>query len=166
MATQAIEQTPDEAAVDAPVKKGKSPLIMAAAGVLAGAVIGLLIVGPMLARRRGTAPAAVQTTEPASAAVTHEIQNLVLNPAGTEGRRFLMVTATFELKDAAIEPRFKEHEAEIRDRILALLGKKTVEELSDMAQRDRIKGEVLSVVAPLFPKGSLLKVFFPQFVIQ
>ena len=60
----------------------------------------------------------------------------------------------------------KDLEAEIRDHILALLGKKTVEELTEIRERELIKKEVLDVVSPLFPKGSVLKVFFPQFVIQ
>ena len=45
-------------------------------------------------------------------------------------------------------------------------GKKTVDELSDIAKRDQLKQEVLEGVAPLFPKGSIRKVFFAQFVIQ
>jgi flagellar FliL protein len=98
--------------------------------------------------------------------VTHAIENLVLNPAGSNGSRFLMVTATFELKDASTEEKMKDHEAEARDRILGVLGRKTVDELSDINKRDAIKTELLDSVAPLFPKGSVLKVFFPQFVIQ
>src|SRR5213079_532985 len=114
-----------------------------------------------LAKRRATAHAAAPKPEPAlAAAVSHSIENLVLNPAGSGGTRFLMVTATFELKDGGTLQAMKDHEAEVRDHILGLLGKKTVEELSDIAQRDRIKKEVLEVVQPLFPKGSVLKVFF------
>ena len=47
-----------------------------------------------------------------------------------------------------------------------MLGKKSVEELSDISQRDKIKKEVLDVVAPLFPPKTVYKVFFSQFVIQ
>ena len=102
----------------------------------------------------------------AGTAVSKSIENLVLNPAGSGGTRFLMVTATFELKDGATLQAMKDHEPEVRDHILSMLGKRTVEELSDIAQRDAIKQAVLEVVQPLFPKGSVLKVFFSQFVIQ
>ena len=54
----------------------------------------------------------------------------------------------------------------LRDHVLALLGKKTVEELSDITQREGIKQEVLASISELFAKGSVRKVFFPQFVIQ
>jgi flagellar basal body-associated protein FliL len=166
MATQAIEEVPPDEAVAAPAKPKSRVMIMAAAGILAGAAAGLFGVGPVLASRRSGATRAPKAAEAMTAAVTHKVENLVLNPAGSEGHRFLMVTATFELKDAATDQLFKEHEDEIRDHILALLGKMTVEELSDISQRDRIKAVVLASVSPLFPKGSLTKVFFPQFVIQ
>jgi flagellar basal body-associated protein FliL len=166
MATQAIEQLPEAAAEPTPAKKGRSVLILAIAGVVAGAAAGLFGVGPILAKRKAATHAEPKHAEVKVASKTHAIENIVLNPAGSNGQRFLMVTATFELKDGAADELMKEREAEIRDRILALLGKKTVEDLTDPALRDSIKQQMLDVVTPLFPKGSVLKVFFPQFVIQ
>jgi flagellar FliL protein len=169
MATQAIEQAPetDAAAPAAPAKGGRGVLILGVAGIAAGVAAGLFGLGPVLAKRRAETPAPPpKVVEVASTAVNHPIENLVLNPAGSNGTRFLMVTATFQLKDAATEELMKEHEAEVRDDILALLGKKTVEDLTDITLRDGIKTEVMDAVAPLFPKGAILKVFFPQFVIQ
>ncbi|MEP6493413.1 MAG: flagellar basal body-associated FliL family protein [bacterium] len=168
MATQAIEQLAEapEAGGAAPATKGnRSVLIMAIVGVVIGSAAGLFGLGPVLANRRSGAHAAPKAAEAPTASVTHAIENLVLNPAGSGGTHFLMVTASFQLKDGATENLMKEHEAEVRDRILALLGRKTVDEL-DIMQRDRIKKEVLDAVAPLFPPGTVLKLFFPQFVIQ
>jgi flagellar FliL protein len=167
MATQAIEQVPETDEAAAPAKGKRGVLILAIAGVAVGAAAGLFGIAPVLVSRRANAPAtARKPVEAPSTSVNHAVENLVLNPAGSNGTRFLMVTATFQLKDAAAEVVMKEHEAEVRDHILALLGKKTVEELTDIAQRERIKTETLDAVSPLFPKGSVLKVFFPQFVIQ
>jgi len=170
MATQAIEQEPETPATDAaaaPKKGSRGVLILAIVGIAAGAAAGLFGLGPVLAKRRAAAPhPAKAVSEVPKAAVTHVIENLVLNPAGSGGTRFLMVTASFELKDTGTETFMKEHEAEVRDHILALLGTKTVEELSDISQREKIKKEVLAVVSPLFPPNSVYKVFFSQFVIQ
>lgn len=169
MATEEASETKSEGADKAAPPTGGSKrtvLIMALAGLAAGAPAGLFGVAPLLAARRSAAPAQPKTQEAPSSAVTHAIENLVLNPAGSGGSRFLMVTATFELKDAGTEQMMKDREAETRDRILGVLGRKTVDELSDITKRDAIKVEVLDAVLPLFPKGSVLKVFFPQFVIQ
>jgi flagellar FliL protein len=165
MATQAIEQVPAaEEAAPAKPSGSRNLILLVVAGLIAGAGVGLFGVGPVLAKRRASAPAA--KVEEVKSAVTHSLENLVLNPAGSSGTRFLMVTAAFELKDAATEQFMKDHEAEIRDRILALLSKKTVDELTEPGQRETIKKQVLDAVIPIFPKGAVLKVFFPQFVIQ
>lgn len=167
MATQAIETVPEAGDAAPPSPKGKrGVLILAAVGITAGLAAGLFGLGPILAKSRSAAKPAPKTEAAAGAAVSKSIENLVLNPAGSGGTRFLMVTATFELKDGATLQAMKDHEPEVRDRILSLLGKRTVEELSDISQRDAIKQAVLEVVQPLFPKGSVLKVFFSQFVIQ
>lgn len=166
MATQAIEQaTPENAdETSAPSKGKRTVLILAFLGIAAGVGAGLFGVGPVLAKKRATSPAPKH--EDPSTAVVHPIENLVLNPAGSNGTRFLMVTATFEVKDAGADQRMKDREAEVRDHILSLLSKKTVEELTDVNAREPIKKEVLAAVSPLFPKGDIVKVFFPQFVIQ
>jgi flagellar FliL protein len=173
MATQVIENAPagddaDASSTSTPSKLGgkRGVLIMAFAGLAAGAAAGLFAVGPALANRRGAVVVKPKAAAMASASVTHAIENLVLNPAGSGGTRFLMVTATFELRDGSIEQQMKDHDAEVRDHILALLGKKTVEELSDITLREAMKQEILIGVSELFPKGSVRKVFFSQFVIQ
>ncbi|MEO7085044.1 MAG: flagellar basal body-associated FliL family protein [Gemmatimonadaceae bacterium] len=169
MATQAIDQSAagDEAAA-APSGAKKTIMMMAIAGVLAGGSVGLFIVGPLVAAKKPPAAPAVpkKAAEKVEASINHSIENLVLNPAGTGGARFLMVTAVFQLKDGGTEQVMKEHEPEVRDRILAVLGKKGVDDLSDVTKREEIKKEVLEGVAPLFAKGAILKLFFSQFVIQ
>jgi flagellar FliL protein len=170
---EAPEQNSENGAADAAAAPAKSKvMMMAVGGLLVGAAAGFLGVGPVLAKSRAAAPAKAEAKAEASAAgeksggVAWPIENLVLNPAGSNGARFLMVNATFEVKDEAAKEAAKEREAEARDIILALLGKKPIEVLADINQREAIKKEVLAAVAPLFPKGVVTKVFFPQFVIQ
>jgi flagellar protein FliL len=170
MATQAIDQSDngDEAASAAPAGAKKTVIMMATAGILVGASVGLFVVGPMVAAKKppAAAAAAKKKNQPTTASINYSIENLVLNPAGTGGARFLMVHAVFQLKDGGVEQSMKDHEPEVRDRILDILGKKGVEELGDITKRDAIKKEVLDGVAPLFGKDAILKLFFPQFVIQ
>ena len=171
MATQVAEKTPEQEASDAAAEAPKPRArigalpILIVVGLIAGGGLGTFATGPMLARRLA-APAATPKKADDSAHPLHSIDNLVLNPAGTGGTRFLMVNATLELRDAAAEQLVKDREAEVRDRLIDVLGKKTVEELSDIGRRDAIKRQVLNVIAPMFPRGAVIKVFFPQFVIQ
>jgi flagellar basal body-associated protein FliL len=60
----------------------------------------------------------------------------------------------------------KGRDAEVRDALLSHFGRKTVEELTDMSRRPEMKKEVLALMKPLFPAGTIRAVYFPQFVIQ
>jgi flagellar FliL protein len=167
---EAPEQNSENAAAPAaPPAKGKV-MMMAVGGLLIGAAAGFFGVGPIVAKNKAATPAKVEARaekgDGEKSGATWPIENLVLNPAGSNGARFLMVNATFEMKDEAAKEAAKDKEAEARDIILALLGKKPMEVLADINQREAIKKEVLAAVAPLFPKGVVTKVFFPQFVIQ
>ena len=172
MAEAPEDNSENAAAGAAPAPAKGKVMMMAVGGLLVGAAAGFLGIGPILAKNKAAAPAKVEAKaeskdgEKGAGGAVWPIENLVLNPAGSNGSRFLMVNATFELKDEAAKEAAKDKEAEARDIILALLGKKTLDELSDIGQREQIKKEVLAAVAPIFPKGIVTKVFFPQFVIQ
>jgi len=170
MAEDPENNTENAAAEAAPAKGG---MMFAIGGLVIGLAGGYLGVGPVLAKKKASEPAKVEAKaashgegEKGAGGSAWPIENLVLNPAGSNGTRFLMVNATFELKDEAAKEAAKDKEPEARDIILALLGRKSIDVLADIGQREAIKKEVLAAVAPLFPKGTVTKVFFPQFVIQ
>jgi flagellar FliL protein len=179
-ATEEIADAPSAEGADAAPRKKSLPLLaVIAVGLIVGGGAGLFVAGPLIAKKltsRSAATVADSTTHGEGAKegkdgkdgtkTMHIVDNLVLNPAQSGGTRFLMVTATFELKDGAAEEAMKSRDAEVRDALLALLGRKTVEQLTDISVRDQIKSEVIASVAPLFPKGSVKRVYFPQFVIQ
>ncbi len=104
------------------------------------------------------------------AANLHLIDNLVMNPSGSGGTRFLMLSAAIEFKDAAMVEQFKARDAEVRDLVLRVMGAKSVEQLADMPTRELIRKEVADSLAMLIPKKNrkkaITKIFFPQFVIQ
>ena len=164
---------------EAPAPPKKKPLLtfgVIAFGLAVGAGVGVFLVAPNFSKRASaaTVPAAHGAKDgkegkdgkAAEAKTLHVVDNLVLNPAGSGGTRFLMVNATFEVKDAATVELMKMRDAEVRDVLLALLGSKTVEQLTDMSTRDTLKREMISSLGPLFPGSPIKRVYFPQFVIQ
>ncbi|GJG86601.1 hypothetical protein tb265_17820 [Gemmatimonadetes bacterium T265] len=101
-----------------------------------------------------------------AAASVYTIDNLVLNPAGSGGTRFLLLSIAFEMKDAAALESIKSRDAELRDAILVTLGGKTVEQLSEMTARDSLKAELRAATAKALHTRGVRRVYFPQFVIQ
>ncbi len=102
----------------------------------------------------------------AAAKSVHVLDNIVLNPAGSGGTRFLLLSVAFELKNAAVLDDMKARDAELRDVVLVTLGGKTVEELSDMSVREPLKSELRAAAEKTFKKGGIKRIYFPQFVIQ
>jgi flagellar basal body-associated protein FliL len=57
-------------------------------------------------------------------------------------------------------------DSELRDLLNRTLGSRTVEELSDLAQREPLRAEIQEQMEEMFGAGSVRKVYLPQFVIQ
>jgi flagellar FliL protein len=104
---------------------------------------------------------------PPTAPPLYTIADLVLNPAGSGGTRFLMLSVAFDMKDSASVELIKLRDAEIKDAVLALVGAKTVEQLAEVSSREPMKLEINELVSKIIKKKKLIKrVSFPQFVIQ
>jgi flagellar FliL protein len=171
-------ETPAESApAAAPAKKLALPLIIVA-GLVIGGAAGGLVLGPRIARARTATKDAKAATKPLDSvgvgehgvsvpdAPVHLIDNLVLNPAGSGGTRFLLASVGLQTTSAAAEEIVKKREVEARDVVLAVLGAKHVEDLAEITNRDRIKGELKSALDSLFGPGVVRRIYFPQFVIQ
>ncbi len=179
---------PPEGAEASPPKKGKSGIVLIGTlvgGLVVGVAAGLFAVGPMMAKSSGyVVPVGAETDSAAAegggehgeakgegaAASVHLIDNLVLNPAGSGGTRFLMMAAAIEFADAKHVEDLKARDAEARDMVLRVMGARSVEELADMTKRDGIRQELADSIVTLFPKKdrkkAIKRVYFPQFVIQ
>jgi flagellar basal body-associated protein FliL len=93
------------------------------------------------------------------------IDNLVVNPAGTHGRRFLLTTLALEVSSTGAVEALIERDAEVRDALSGVLGAKTVTELSDTAARAALK-EALKQVVEDSVGVRVFELYVPQFVIQ
>lgn len=102
----------------------------------------------------------------AAAPAVVTLENLVLNPAGSGGARFLLLTVAMECKDAATVTMLQSRDAELRDVVLSSLGLKTVEQLAEIGAREQIKVDLTTALNERFGKKTVVRVYFPQFVVQ
>lgn len=183
----AEQETPAEVeGAPAPKSSGKKLLpimLVVVGGLVVGGASGAFMAGPALARK--LVPKAPMTAEDSAKAAEEAekkaekeggkegavakvflLDNMVLNPAGSSGSRFLLVSIALRLKDAAVEEDLKARDAEVRDALLKVLGAKHVEELSDIAQREALKEELKKALDAIIKPGSIKGLYFPQFVIQ
>ena len=175
------EPTQDPTAEAAPTgSKAKLPLIaMIAVGLAIGGGTGAAFVGPMVAKKMGKSAEALavdsadasgghdaEAGKEGPVAAVHLMENLVLNPAGSGGSRFLLLSVALEAGNSTMEADMTARDAELRDIILTSLGTKTVDQLTDIANREGIKNEVQAAIAARFGKSSIKRLYFPQFVVQ
>lgn len=168
-----VTETTEAPAAGGGARKGLLTLVGGIAGGAGlGTAVGLLVLGPRLAPRSAAAQAPAHAKAKASAPAVsatspiYMIDNLVLNPAGSGGTRFLLLSVALQVKDDAASAQLKARDAELRDAILSFFGEKTVSEVSEASARDTLRTQVLALIDRLVPPGTVRTVFFPQFVIQ
>jgi len=178
------EEKPPETEQAAPpaAKSGVAKLLPLIGGIVGGlalgGVLGFTLLGPKLSHKSAAAPA---TADSAAAAKKesgpeakkgdapppiYQIDNLVMNPAGSGGSHFLLMSVALQLKDASSLETMKGRDAELRDAILRLFSRKTSDQVSDISARDQLSAELMGVLDKMFGAGTVAKIYFPQFVIQ
>src|SRR5690606_3888120 len=123
-------------------RRTRSAVAMLLVGLEVGDRLGVVAGGSLLAAWRSGALESEsygrrEQTGPVSPALTHTIDALVVNPAGSDGLRFLMATMVVEVDAPGTVDQLQRRDAEVREAILRTLGSKTVPELADVAQIGR-----------------------------
>lgn len=178
MAEEKTEEpaTPTEAAPKGGIAK-MLPLIGGVAGGLAlGAILGFTVLGPKLAHKGTAAPATVDSPKASAksgeakkgeaAPSIYQLDNLVMNPASSGGAHFLLMSVALQVKDAGTLETIKGRDAELRDSILRLFSSKNIDQMTAPNARDTLSVDLLVVLDKMFGKGTVSKIYFPQFVIQ
>ena len=156
---------------DAPAEtpKSKARLLIPVAALLVGGVGALAVTQPD-AFRQLTMSAAAETTpqaEPVEFGEFSEMPGIVVNPLGTDGRRYLMVKVGVEADDAETLTRLDEMSPAATDAVIGLMSAMRVEQLSDVSQRDSLKEDIrLRFNQILGEDGPVTRVYFTQYVLQ
>jgi flagellar protein FliL len=134
----------------------------------AGGVVGMTTLGPslgpVLAERAQSAGSGEGHGEGASP--VHVIDNLVVNPARSAGTRFLLASIAVEANTPEQAAIIAEHDIELRDALILVLGAKSVEELTDISQRAGIVRQVKASISKILGPELIHEIYIPQFVIQ
>ena len=161
--------------------KKRSPLvpIVVAVSAIAGVLAATLVAAPKIIATRST-PVASEPGEEDSGGHGRssgsgggqraaggdfvELGNILVNPAGSQGLRFVMASVTFEVFDQRKLDELRGRDAQLRDLVIATLERYTMERLTAPGARDAVKRELAHVVDSVF--ATRVEVFLPQFVIN
>jgi len=179
-ATAAAAATAAPAAEGAPVAGKKTGLMvgLTVGGAILGGLVASFVIAPRVIARQGHAAVAASTAEsgseeggehggkPAGERKLVELSNIIVNPAGSQGSRFLMTTVAFSVADEKAYTVLKDHEVEVRDRVTSILESRTMAQLTGPGARDSVKLAIATMAGTLIGPKVSVQVYLPQFVIQ
>ncbi len=96
----------------------------------------------------------------------YEVENMIVNPAESQGSRYLMVNVGFESDAQEVLTELENKEVVVRDRVIKLLGEFTVPELSNIDQRSFLKDTLRTSVNQVLQQGAVRRLYFTQYVLQ
>jgi len=94
------------------------------------------------------------------------IDDLIINPAGTDGKRFLLSSIGFDIKTEQNQQELKAKEILVKDAIISILSSKNVLQLGNSLYRDTLKTEISGKVRELLPAVTLNTIYFSKYILQ
>ena len=94
------------------------------------------------------------------------IKDLIINPAGTNGQRLLLLSVGFAVNGEENFKKIEENEVVLKDVILGTMSTKTLAELNQRALKDSLKAEIFEKVRAAMPKPKIKKVYFSKYVLN
>lgn len=174
MAKEAAPATVPAAPAADPSKESfslKKILIIGIPIVIVQIVLIYFVFVKFIAPSMSGAPAHAADAEPASdvkeeAAQVLVIKDLIINPAGTNGTRFLLTTVGLEVPTAEIKAELEQKEIQTRDILNTVLTSKGLEELTIPQFKETLRKEILEKVNANLRTGKVRNVYFSKFIIQ
>ena len=94
------------------------------------------------------------------------VKDLIVNPAGTNGLRFLLTTIGLEVSSEETVKELEKRDVQIHDAIIGILTSMTLPQLDDISSRDSLKVEIKTQINKDLTTGNVLNVYFSKFIIQ
>jgi len=96
---------------------------------------------------------------------TYLMEQLVVNPANTNGRRYLMVEISLELNVEHI-PMMESNNPKVKQELIEAFSRRTVSQLTTAEERDLLREEVLEIINSSLGETSVQNLYFTKYVLQ
>jgi flagellar FliL protein len=91
---------------------------------------------------------------------------ILVNVAGTAGTRYLVANITLVGKDANLKAKAEEHDLQLRDLAMSILGGKTISDIDKPGMRNIIRAELIAAFNDVLGKEIVGDIYFTEFAIQ
>ncbi len=94
------------------------------------------------------------------------IKDIIVNPAGTNGTRFLVTTVGLEVPNTEAKNELEQKEVQTRDVLITILAGKRLEDLASPENKDSLRSEIQQSVDKILRSAKLKNVYISKFIIQ
>lgn len=96
----------------------------------------------------------------------YELESIVVNPADTYGKRYLMVEISLELSDKDHISLLEANNMKLKQELMDALSKRTVDQLVDTSLRPEIRDELSDIINEIIEVPSVRNLYFTKYVMQ
>jgi len=94
------------------------------------------------------------------------VEELLVNPTGTSGTRFLSASIGLEVTDHETVLQLEEQKMPVRDLLITILSSRTVEQLTNATEREMMREEIANRLNKLLGPQKVSAVYFVNYVLQ
>lgn len=94
------------------------------------------------------------------------VENLLVNPTGTSGKRYLSTSIGLEVVSAAAREDIASKDLQVRDLLISILSARTVTQLTSSTEREQMRSEIQARLNQLLEGEKLSAVYFVDYVMQ
>lgn len=95
-----------------------------------------------------------------------QIEDVIVNPADTEGKRLILASIGFDVAEQKELEEFKAKEVLLKDVIVSTISSKSLLQLSNAMYKDSLKIEIFNRVKTLIPESKLNTIYISKYIIQ
>lgn len=96
---------------------------------------------------------------------TYMMEQLVVNPANTNGRRYLMLEISLELELEHL-PLLETNNPKVKQEMIEVLSSRTVSQLTTSEEREKLRGELSEIINLSIGENSVRNLYFTKYVLQ
>ncbi len=96
----------------------------------------------------------------------YSIDDMILNPAGTDGKKIFLLSIAFDLNSEVDKKTFEEKQIVIKDAVISTAASKNLTQLNNIAYRDTLRTEIVKEINTRIHDVKINRVYFSKFIIQ
>ena len=107
-----------------------------------------------------------KSDESQNANFIYTIEDIVVNPAETDGKRLLLLSLGITVKSEEDKTEMQAKDVLIKDAIISTISSKNLYQLNSSGYKDTLKVELTARIKNIFPKVHLHQVYFSKYILQ